>query len=67
MSLFWASPARRRRRRRLPPDMGGLKTPEASNNAGLLAGTLAAVATGVVALGGGALGAAWYARRRVIR
>ena len=44
--------------------MLALDTPEpSSNNTGLLVGIVVAVATGVVALGG----AAWYARRRVIR
>ena len=40
-----------------------VETPDSSSgNGGLLAGLIAAVATGVVALGG----AAWYARRRVM-
>ena len=45
------------------PDLGALalETPESSSgNSGLLVGIVAAVATGVVALGG----AAWYAKRR---
>ena len=47
------------------PSALALTTPEASSGKAGLAGIAAAVATGVVALGGAALGAAWYARRRV--
>ena len=49
------------------PDLGelALEAPESSSaNTGLIAGIVAAVATGIVALAGGTLGAAWYARRR---